>query len=131
MESSASGAPASKKMIWAGWIISAVPFLLMVLSAVIKWARPPAVVEGFADFGLPLSFAFGLGVLEFCCAVIYVVPQTSVLGAILVTGYMGGAILTNLRVGDSMVEPALMGVLAWLGLYLRDTRLWALIPLRK
>jgi hypothetical protein len=69
--------------------------------------------------------------LEFCCAVIYVVPQTSVLGAILVTGYMGGAILTNLRVGDSVVEPALMGVLAWLGLFLRETRLWVLIPLRK
>jgi hypothetical protein len=131
MEPSASGAPASKKMTWAGWIISAVPFLMMVLSAVMKWAKPPAVVEGFAHFGLPLSMAFGLGVLEFCCAVIYAMPQTSVFGAILVTGYMGGAMLTNLRVGGSVIGPAVLGVLAWLGLFLRETRLWSLIPLRK
>ena len=73
---------------------------------------------------------FGLGLLEFACAVIYLIPRTSVLGAILVTGYLGGAILTGLRVGDSVLAPAILGVLAWGGLFLRDTRLRALIPFR-
>jgi len=91
---------------------------------------PAPVVEGFTHLGLPESLAPGLGILELACTIVYVIPQTSVLGAILLTGYLGGATLTNLRVGDAFFAPILLGVLVWGGLFLRDQRLRALIPLR-
>jgi hypothetical protein len=72
----------------------------------------------------------GLGILELICAVIYVIPRTSMLGAILLTGYLGGAIATHVRVGEQFIMPAVLGVLIWGGLYLRDYRLRALLPLR-
>ena len=122
--------PASKKMVWAGRIISAVPVLMLVLSAVMKFAKPPPVVEGFAHLGLPERLAFGLGVLELLCTGLYVIPRTAVLGAILLTGYLGGAVVTHLRVGDQFVGPVVFGVLVWAGLFLREKRLRALIPLR-
>ena len=122
--------PASKKMVWAGRIISAVPVLVLLISAVTKFAKPPPVVEGFAHLGLPERLAFGLGVLELLCAGLYVIPRTAVLGAILLTGYLGGAVVTHLRVGDQFVGPVVFGVLVWAGLFLREKRLRALIPLR-
>ena len=88
-------------------------------------------MEGFAHLGLPESLALGLGILELACAVVYVIPQTSVLGAILLTGYLGGATCTHLRVGDPFFMPVVIGALVWGGLFLRDPRLRALIPLRR
>jgi len=84
--------------------------------------------ESFSHLGLPGSFAFGLGLLEIGCTVIYLLPRTAVLGAILLTGYLGGAILTTLRVGDSWIMPLLLGVLIWGGLWLRDRNLRAKLP---
>ncbi len=107
------------------------PVLMLLLSAVMKFAKPQPVVEGFAHLGLPLSLALGLGVVELACAVIYLIPQTSVLGAILLTGYLGGATCATLRVGDAFVGPVILGILAWGGLYLRDARMRALIPFRR
>lgn len=101
------------------------------MSAVMKLIKPPPVVEGFAHLGFPESLALGLGLLELACAVVYVIPQTSVLGAILLTGYLGGATVTHLRVGDPFLTPVILGMLVWGGLYLRDPRLRALIPLRR
>jgi hypothetical protein len=124
-------APVSKTALWTGRIMSALPVLMLLMSAVMKFLKPPPVVEGFAHLGLPESLAIGLGVLELACTVVYVIPRTAVLGAILLTGYLGGAILTHLRVGDQFIGPILFGVLIWGGLYLRDRRLRALIPLRK
>ena len=121
----------SKKALWAGRIISAIPVLMLTFSAVMKFVRPPAVMEGFTHLQLPPRLAIPLGILELACTVIYAIPKTAVLGAILIAGYLGGAILTHLRIGDPFWSPIIPGVLAWLGLYLRDPRLRALVPLRK
>jgi hypothetical protein len=120
----------SKKVLWSGRILSAVPVLMLVMSAVMKFAKPPPVVEGFAHLGLPEKLALGLGVLELACTALYVIPRTAVLGAILLTGYLGGAIVSHLRVRDQFIGPIIFGVLVWAGLFLRDKRLRALIPLR-
>jgi len=125
-------APVSKAALVTGWIMSIVPVLLLLFSAVMKLAAPPdKLAEGFTHLQLPVSFAFGLGILELACTLIYLIPRTAVLGAILLTGYLGGAILTHLRVGDPYWSQPIAGVILWGGLYLRDPRLRALIPFRR
>ena len=104
---------------------------MLAMSSAMKFAKPPSVVEGFKHLGLPEDLALGLGLLELACAVVYVIPRTSVLGAILLTGYLGGATVTHLRVGDPFFMPVILGVLIWGGVFLRDPRLRALIPLRR
>jgi DoxX-like protein len=120
----------SKKMIWAGRIMSAVPVLMLALSAVMKFMKPPAVLEGFAHLGFPVGMITGLGVLELLCVIVYLIPSTAILGAILVTAYLGGATVTTLRTGDAYYGPIVLGVLIWGGLFLRDPRIRALIPFR-
>ncbi len=121
--------PVSKSARITGWIMTILPSLLFVFSAGMKLAHPPQLDEGFTHLQLPVSWAFGLGVLELSCVVIYLIPRTAVIGAILLTGYLGGAILTHLRVGDMPVVHVILGVVLWGGIYLRDPRLRALIPL--
>jgi hypothetical protein len=122
----------SKAAIWTGRVLSALPVLLMVFSASLKLSRTPAAVEGFSRFGYAEHLLVPLGIVELSCVVLYLIPQTAVLGAILMTGYLGGAVATHFRVRDpSFILPALLGVIAWLGLYLREPRLRALAPLRK
>ena len=111
--------------------MSALLVLLFLFSGVMKLIKPPSVTEGFAHFGLPEKLMLGLGILEIACTVLYVIPRTAVLGAILLTGYLGGAIVTNLRAGEPVFMPIIVGVLVWGGLFLRDPRLRALIPLRR
>jgi len=123
--------PVSKKMLWAGYIVSALPVLMLTMSAVMKFVKPAPVVEGFAHLGWPENLALALGILELVCTILYVIPQTAVLGAILLTGYLGGATATHVRIGDPFFMPIVLGVLVWLGVYLRDGRLRALIPLRR
>ena len=118
-------------MLWIGRIVSALPVLALLLSAVMKFAQPPPVMEGFTHLGLPLSLAFAIGILELACTAIYVIPRTAVLGAILLTGYLGAAVFAHVRVGDPFVGPIILGVLVWAGLFLREPRLAALIPLRR
>ena len=100
------------------------------MSAAMKFAKPAAVIEGFEKLGWPARYAIGLGILEVACTIVYLIPRTAMLGAILVTGYLGGAVATHVRAGEAFYGPAILGVLAWLGLYLRDARVRALIPLR-
>ncbi len=126
----AQTAPVSKKMLWAGRVMSALPVLMLLFSGVTKLMKPAPVVEGFAHLGYPESLALGLGIVELACAVVYVIPRTSVLGAILMTGYLGGATATHLRIGEPFFTPIVLGLLVWGGLYLRDDRLRALLPLR-
>ena len=128
--SSPNSASPSTTILWTGRLLSWLPMLLFGFSAFSKLAHPPQLDEGFAHLGIPLTQAFGLGVLELSCAVIYLVPRTSVLGAILLTGYLGGAIQTHLRVGDPWVVQAILGVVVWAGLTLREPKLRALIPLK-
>jgi uncharacterized protein YndB with AHSA1/START domain len=123
-------APVSKKAIWAGRILSALPVLMLLLSGVMKLVKPAPVVEGFTHLGYPESLSLGIGILELVCTVLYVIPRTSVLGAILLTGYLGGATATHVRVGEPFFAPVILGVLIWGGLVLRDSRLRDLLPLR-
>lgn len=120
----------SKKMLWGGYVLSVLPALLLFFSAFMKLSKNPEAVQGFKGFGYPDSAVIGIGVIEVICTVLYLIPRTSVLGAILLTGYMGGAIVTHLRVGELFVVQFLVGVILWVGLYLRDERLRALLPLR-
>ncbi len=135
MESRTEPAPVSRKRLWAGQIMSAVPVLFLIFDSVIHILKPSPVVEGFAQLGWPASLAQPLGILSLTCVVLYVIPRTSVLGAILLTGYLGGAIATNLRVGLALFShvlfPVYVAALLWGGLYLRDERVRSLIPLRR
>jgi hypothetical protein len=121
----------SKAALWVGWILSVLPALALLLSASAKLAKPAGITDGFGKLGWPVEYATGLGILEISCVVVYLIPQTAVLGAILMTGYLGGAIATHVRIGEFGIIPQIvLGVLVWLGLYLRDPRLRALAPLR-
>lgn len=119
--------------IWIGRVVSAIPVLLLALSAVMKLLHNPQAVEGFEKhFGWPVALLTPIGVIELLCVVIYLVPQTAVLGAILVTGYCGGAIATEVRIGSpNWIGPLIGGVLVWLGLWLRDARVREQLPLRR
>jgi hypothetical protein len=126
-----SVAPVSKKMLWIGRIISALPMLAMLMSASMKLSRSPGVIKGFAKFGYPKHLLVPLGLVEIGCVIVYLIPRTSVLGAILMTGYLGGATATHTRLDDPMlVAPVILGILVWLGLLLREPRLRPLLPLR-
>jgi hypothetical protein len=126
----------SKTRLWAGRIMSALVILFLAFDIVIKFVKPaPApVMEAFARLGWSPSLAPVLGTVLLVSTALYVIPITSILGAILLTGYLGGAVATHLRVGDPLLShvlfPTYLGVLLWGGLYLRDDRLRALIPLR-
>ena len=114
-----------------GWIMSIVPVLMLLMSAVMKFSMNKQVQEGFTHLGWPTSMAITLGVLELTCTAVYLIPQTAVLGAILLTGYLGGAIATHVRIGENFVGPLVFGILLWGGLFLRDRRVRELIPIRK
>ena len=134
MQSATQTVPASKKMLWTGRIISAVVVLFLLFDSVIKFINPAPVVEASAHLGLPDSLAVVLGIILLACTAIYAIPRTSILGAILLTGYLGGAIATQLPTSNSLfgeiLFPVYVGVIAWGGIYLRDDRLRALLPLR-
>jgi hypothetical protein len=115
---------------WTGQAISVLVSLVFLMSAVMKLLGGAGLEQGMAHLGIPLSLAVPIGMLEIACVVVYLVPATAVVGAILLTGYIGGAICTHLRVGDPFFVQIALGVLVWLGLYLRESRLRQLIPLR-
>ena len=131
MQSDVQAAPISKAALWTGRIMSTLPVLMLILSGTMKLAKPASVVEGFTHLGWPDALALTLGIVELGCTLLYVIPRTSVLGAILLTGYLGGATATHARIGEPWFAPVLLGMLIWGGLYLRDTRVRDLIPLRK
>jgi len=118
-------------MYWTGWVISGLVAAAMAMSGVMKFSNSPQLVEGFEHLGWPLKLAVALGILELTVTVLYSIPLTSVLGAILLTGYLGGAIATHVRLGEPVYVQAGIGVLVWLGLFLRDARIRQLIPLRR
>jgi hypothetical protein len=121
----------SGKMVWTGRVISVLASLLFVFSAVMKFKGGPELDKGMEHLGLPSSMVMPLAILELSCVVIYLIPQTAVLGAILLAGYVGGAICTHWRVGDPFIVQIILGILLWLGLYLREPRLRPLIPIRR
>jgi hypothetical protein len=112
--------------------MSALPALLLLVGGVMDLIKPPSVVEGTVKMGYPESVILGLGIVVLLSTILYLIPRTSILGAILLTGYLGGAVATHVRVSDfrSIPFPVLFAVLLWGGLYLRESRLRALLPLR-
>ena len=117
--------------IWISRLLAGVPALLFTFSAIMKFVQPKGLAEGFNHMQLDISLAVPLGILELSCLAVYLIPRTSVLGAILLTGYLGGAILTHLRVGDQFITHIFLGAALWGSLYLRDPRVKALIPIVK
>lgn len=134
MQSGIANTTISKKALWAGRIISWLPILFLLFDASMKLIKAVPVVEGTVKLGYQESTIVPLGIVLLVCTVLYAIPQTSVLGAMLLTGYLGGAVATHVRVGDPLLThvlfPVYMGILVWLGLYLREPRLRALAPLR-
>jgi hypothetical protein len=133
MQTDTQTVPVSKGRLWAGRIISGLAALFLLLDGVMKLVKPAPVVEATVKLGYPESVIVPLGIVLLTCTVVYLFPRTSVLGAILLTGYLGGAVATHVRVGEGWFPvffPIIMGLLLWGGLYLRDDRLRALIPLR-
>jgi hypothetical protein len=124
----------SKPALWTGRVLSAIILLFLAFSSAMGLMNPGAAVDAFAHLGIPLSLNVPIGVILLGCAVLYAIPQTSVLGAILFTGYFGGALMTHLRAGDPLFTRALfpvyVGVIVWLGVYLREPRLRVLVPFR-
>jgi len=127
-----TGNQISKKGLWTGRVITALVVLFLVFDGVTKVMKVPAIIEASARLGFSANLIVAIGVTLLVCTAIYVIPRTSVLGAILLTGYLGGAVVTNLRAGSPLFSlalfPAYFGVLVWAGLYLRNDRLRALIP---
>jgi hypothetical protein len=125
-----TSASPGKLVRWVSWALSALPAAALLLSAFMKLTRNPQLVEGAPHLGWPVEVLFVLGFVELGCTVIYLVPRTSVLGAVLLTGYMGGAVATHVRIGEPVVTQVLFGVVLWFALWLREPRLKALLPLR-
>ena len=134
MQPNTQVAAVSNKTLWAGRIISALPVVFLLVDGVMKVMKAPVAVEGSIQLGYPEKVVVAIGVVLLICTLLYVIPQTSILGAILLTGYLGGAIATHMRVGNPLFThvlfPVYVGVMVWGGLFLRDNRLRALIPLR-
>lgn len=126
----APAAPPRSTTLWVGRVLSALPTLMLLGSAAAKLSHAQPIVENFAKFGYPEPTLVPIGVVELLCAVLYAVPRTAVLGAVLVTGYLGGAVATHVRVGEPFFAPFILGVIVWGGLYFRDPRVRALLPLR-
>jgi hypothetical protein len=120
---------------WAGWVVSGLVGAFLVFSASLKFFAPDIVRETMAGLGWPVEYDLLIGVLETICVALYLIPQTAVLGAILETALLGGAIATNVRVGNPLFSHELfgvyLGVMVWGGLWLRDPRIRALAPLRR
>jgi DoxX-like family len=134
MQLNAQMANESKGMLWTGRILSGLMALFFVFDGVGHLMKPAPVVEAFARLGYPLSASVGIGVLALVCTAIYVIPRTSTFGAILMTGYLGGAISTHVRAGSTLFEtifPVILGTLMWAGIYVRDAQLRKLIPVRR
>lgn len=121
----------SRKALWTGSILSGIAVLFLLFDAIGKLMRPVAVVEGTTQLGWPVSVILPLGIVQLICLIVYLVPRTALLGAILWTGYLGGAIATHVRVGHPLFShvlfPVYIAALLWLGLWLRDRRLRTLL----
>jgi hypothetical protein len=134
MPETAQAGSISKKSLWAGRITTGFIVAFLLFDAVIHLMKPAPVVEAFAKLGFPIRLAVPLGLIELVCVLLYVIPRSSILGAILLTGYLGGAIAIQLPTGNSLfgevLFPIYIGVILWGGIYLRDERLRTLIPLR-
>lgn len=133
MQSDTQTVPVSKKRLWAGRIMSALPALFLIVDGAMKLVKPEPVVKATVELGYAETVILPLGVVLLACTILYLIPRTAVLGAILLTGYLGGAVATQVRAEQvlfNILFPVILGALLWGGLVLRDDRLRTLIPLR-
>ena len=133
MQPAAPTVPVSKKRLWAGRIMSVLPALFLLVDGAMKLVKPEVVVKATVELGYGEAVILPLGVVLLACTILYLIPRTAVLGAILLTGYLGGAVATHVRAGQGQFEilfPVVVGALLWGGLVLRDDRLRTLLPLR-
>lgn len=115
----------SKKLLWTGRVLSGFAVLFLLVDGAMKLWKPAVVLEATRQLGYPESEIAGIGILLLVCTLLYTFPRTSILGAILLTGYFGGAVASQLRVGNgwfNVMFPVILGVLVWTGLWLRDDR---------
>ncbi len=128
---SVSEAPVTSRVRWVGRVLSALPAFFLALDGVMKLALPEPVIASMDRIGMPSALSRGLGLLELACLVLYLVPRTASLGAVLLTGYLGGAVAMHLRIADPVLShtlfPVYVGALVWAGLFLRDARVRALV----
>ena len=122
-----------KAALWTGRVLSALPALFLLMDGGAKLFKPAPVVQATVELGYPENVIVGLGIVLLVGVTTYLIPRTAVLGAILLTGYLGGAVATHVRVGSSLFSllfPVILGVMLWGGLFLRDARVRALVPFR-
>jgi hypothetical protein len=129
-----SHAPIAASRLWGGRILSGLAVAFLLFDSVIKLMQIDPVTESFARLGYPDSLALAIGTIELTCLAVYLIPRTAVLGAILLTGFLGGAVATHVRIGDPLFShvffPIYVGLLLWGGLFLRTLTVRALIPVR-
>ncbi len=124
----------SKPILWISYVLSALPVLMLAMGSVMSFLKPPEALKGMEHLGWPEHLSTPIGIVNAICTLLYVIPQTAILGAILLTGYLGGAVATHLRVGDPLIQvlfPVIFGVIIWLALFLREPRLRKLVPIRR
>jgi hypothetical protein len=123
----------NKWVAWSGRLLSLVPVVILLWSAREKLTHSPRYVAEWSRIGYAPAAVSGIGLVEVACVVLYLIPQTAVLGTVLLTGYLGGAIASYVRIGEPypMLVPLTTCLFAWAGLYLREERLWALLPIRR
>ncbi len=132
MQATMQATPISNQSRWTGRALSAISILFLLMDGGVKLFNPPPVVEAMTQLQIPDHLTVGIGALLLICTLIYAIPRTAILGAVLLTGYLGGAMAVQLRIEAplfSLVFPVLIGALVWGGLYLREPRLRALLPI--
>jgi hypothetical protein len=134
MQSPTLTAHTSKATVWTGRVLSAIPSLFLLFDGTMKLVKPKVVVDATVELGYPEDVILGLGIVLIACTVIYIIPRTAVLGAILLTGYLGGAVASHVRLEQGLFPitfPVIVGALLWGGLFMRDARLRTLVPWRE
>lgn len=128
-----AAAPAvSKGAFWTGWVLTGLVVLFLLFDAFGKFAKPVQVTDAFVKLGIPISQSVTIGALLLLCTILYAIPRTAVLGAVVLTGYLGGAVAIQMRVNNPVFEtifPVLFAAIAWMGIYLRRPRLRSVLPL--
>jgi hypothetical protein len=124
----------SRKRLWAGRVLTGLAGSFLIMDGGMKLFKPPFVVQATVQLGYPESAIVGTGIVLLACTLLYLIPRSSVLGAVLLTGYLGGAVATNVRAGQPMfniVFPVIFACITWGGLWLREPRLGQLLPLKR
>jgi hypothetical protein len=133
-QTDASTVPAARGKLWTGRVLTGLATLFLLFDAVGKLMVPAPVVEASARLGFPLALSVSVGILLATCTILYAIPRTAVLGAVLLTGYLGGAVAIQMRAGSPLFEtvfPVILGVIVWAGIYLRECRLRGIFPVRR